>query len=79
VLGASLVGQGHYAEAEPILIGGYQGMLQRQAPDPTDQRSASRQAAEWVYQLYQRWGKSAKAAHWLDEAHAITKDRIPEP
>jgi tetratricopeptide (TPR) repeat protein len=64
LLGASLAGQGKYAEAEPSLLAGYQGMLQRQATIPADHRSDLQRAAEWIVQLYQDWGKPDKAAEW---------------
>ena len=44
LLGASLAGQKRFAEAEPFLIAGYEGMVQREAmiaaPDRADLRDA---------------------------------------
>ena len=64
LLGASLAAQGKYAEAEPLLISGYQGMLQREATISFEQRPGITGAAERIAQLYEKWGKSAKAAEW---------------
>jgi len=64
LLGASLAGQRKYAEAEPLLIEGYQGMLSRKAQlDPWDSYHLNL-AHQWIVQLYQAWGPPAKAAEW---------------
>ncbi len=34
LLGGALLGQGRYAEAEPLVIGGYEGMKAREAKIP---------------------------------------------
>jgi serine/threonine protein kinase len=52
LLGASLLGQHRYREAEQLLMSGYQGMLQRKATIPFDRRSALDIRAEWVRELY---------------------------
>jgi eukaryotic-like serine/threonine-protein kinase len=67
LLGASLAGQKKYAEAEPLLLSGYEGMLQREATIPWGRRSALKHGAEWIVQLYQRWGKPEKAAEWREK------------
>jgi eukaryotic-like serine/threonine-protein kinase len=64
LLGASLAGQKKYAEAEPLLLSGYQGMAARKGRiDVPDWYHLDR-AREWIVQLYQAWGKPAKAAEW---------------
>jgi hypothetical protein len=52
MLGVSLAGQQRYAEAESMLLSGYQGMLRRQATIPADSRSALDQVGTWVAQLH---------------------------
>jgi hypothetical protein len=42
-----------YAEVEPQLLSGYQGMLERQATVPTYSRFKLKQAGEWIVHLYQ--------------------------
>jgi len=64
LLGTILAGQKRYAEAEALLLSGYQGMLQREASIPADNRFKLRKAEEWILQLYHDWGKPEKAAEW---------------
>ena len=63
LLGASLAGQKKYADAEPLLLEGYQGMLQRKDSmgDSNDYLDSAR---EWLVKLYKNWGKPDKADHW---------------
>ena len=64
LLGASVAGQKKYAEAEPLLLEGYQGMVARKDKmEAADQYHLDR-AREWIVQLYQAWGKPEKAAEW---------------
>ncbi|MBV8812416.1 MAG: serine/threonine protein kinase [Acidobacteriaceae bacterium] len=64
LLGAGLAGQKRYAEAEPLLLSGYEGMIQRESTIPAWSRFNLRETAEWIVQLYGAWGKPAKAAEW---------------
>ena len=64
LLGASLAGQKKYAEAEPLLLEGYRGMEARKDRIAVPDRSHLDRAREWIVQLYQAWGKPAKAAEW---------------
>ena len=63
-LGACLAGQLRYAEAEPLLLEGYQGMLARKERIATPYRDHLDSVREWIIQLYQAWGKPEKAAEW---------------
>ena len=64
LLGASLAGQKKYAEAEPLLLEGYQGMAQRKdLIDVPDWYHLDR-AREWLVQLYQAWGRPQEAGEW---------------
>ena len=64
LLGASLSGQKGYAEAEPLLLEGYQGMLeQKDRTDVPDWYHLDR-AREWILALYHSWGKPNKANAW---------------
>ena len=62
VVGASLAGQKKFAEAEPLLLEGYQGMLARKERMAVPDWYHLDRAREWVVRLYQVWGKPAKAA-----------------
>jgi hypothetical protein len=74
VLGASLLGQKKYAEAEPLLREGYrrikrQPELEGSVPTPLDRRYL-REALGWLVRLYEEWGKPEQAAKWREERKA---------
>jgi eukaryotic-like serine/threonine-protein kinase len=64
LLGGSLVGQQNYAEAEPLIVGGYEGLKARAARIPTPDRPRLSEAARRVVELYEAWGQTDKAAAW---------------
>jgi serine/threonine protein kinase/tetratricopeptide (TPR) repeat protein len=64
LVGASLVGETRYAEAEPLLIEGYRGMVERKDHVPAAKRGDLNSARVWIVQMYQAWGKPVKAAEW---------------
>jgi tetratricopeptide (TPR) repeat protein len=64
VLGDSLLGQGRYAEAEPLLVAGYEGIKAREARTTAQEKVRLREAAERVIRLYESWGKTDQAAAW---------------
>ena len=64
LLGASLAGQKKYAEAEPLLLEGYQGIAGRKDRIDVQDWYHVDLARERIVQLYQAWGKPAKAAEW---------------
>jgi hypothetical protein len=61
VLGASLLSQKRYEEAEPLLLAGYEGMMQHKI---LAARSGLEQVVKWIVQLYDGWEKPEKAAGW---------------
>jgi hypothetical protein len=63
-LGGSLLGQKKYAEAEPLIVSGYEGMKAREAKIPPPSKSRLAEAAHRVVKLYEEWGKKEKAAGW---------------
>jgi serine/threonine protein kinase/tetratricopeptide (TPR) repeat protein len=63
-LGDTLLAQKRYAEAEPLILQGYEGMKSREAKIPVPQRKRLVEAAERVVKLYEAWGKPEKAADW---------------
>jgi tetratricopeptide (TPR) repeat protein/predicted Ser/Thr protein kinase len=67
LLGASLAGQKKYAEAESLLLSGYQGMAVRKGRIAVPDWYHLDRAREWIVQLYQAWGKPGKAAEWRGE------------
>ena len=70
LLGESLAGQKKYAEAEPLLLEGYQGMLARKDRIAVPDRYHLELANQWLIQLYQAWGKPDKAAEWKNKQAA---------
>ncbi|HEV2447997.1 MAG TPA: tetratricopeptide repeat protein [Candidatus Sulfopaludibacter sp.] len=58
LLGLSLMQQSKFVEAEPLLLYGYRGLLQRKAIPQTEK------AGERIIQLYTSWGKPDKVAEW---------------
>jgi tetratricopeptide (TPR) repeat protein len=64
LLGASLLGQRRFADAEPFLNKGYEGMKEREAKIPASLKHELTDASERVVRLYEEWGKPKKAADW---------------
>ena len=62
LLGASLLGQKKFGDAKPFLIGGYEGMKQREAQIPAPLKRYLTEASERVVRLYDEWGKLDEAA-----------------
>ncbi len=62
--GAALLGQGLYAEAEPLLLGGLAGIEARKVRVPVPEAFRLRDAAERVVRLYEEWGMPEKATQW---------------
>jgi tetratricopeptide (TPR) repeat protein len=62
LLGLSLVEQSKFAEAEPLLLAGYRGLVERRSALPV--AVSVQQAGERIVQLYARWGQAEKAAVW---------------
>ncbi len=65
LLGASLLGQKKYAEAEPFLLEGYEGMKAREVKVPPPSRRRLAEAGKRIVTLYTAWGKQDKAAEWM--------------
>ena len=70
MLGHSLAGQEEYAEAEPLLLSGYEGLLQRKATIPAYNRITIEEAGERIVQLYQHWNKPENAVAWREKLQA---------
>jgi len=64
LLGASLAGEKKYAEAESLLLEGYQGMLARKDRIGAPDQYHLKLAHQWLVQLYEAWGKPDNAAEW---------------
>jgi tetratricopeptide (TPR) repeat protein len=65
LLGDSLLGQKRYAEAEPLILSGYEGMKGRQASIPPQIRELRlTQAGVRIVRLYEASGKPQQAEEW---------------
>jgi hypothetical protein len=69
-LGGALAGLHRYAEAEPLLISGYQGMQQRLSRIPAKQKKWLRSSGEQIIDLYLQWSKPEQAAQWRAKLRA---------
>jgi hypothetical protein len=79
LLGGSLLGQKQYAEAEPLLGEGYEGMKDREKTMPEIAKPRMTEAIERLVQLYNATDKKDKADEWrkkLDQAKAASKPAI---
>lgn len=66
-LGAALLGQKKYAEAEPLLIAGYEGMKQREATIPREGKARLPEALECLIQLCEENDRPGEADKWRKE------------
>jgi serine/threonine protein kinase/tetratricopeptide (TPR) repeat protein len=64
LLGQGLAGAQKFDEAEPLLISGYQGMLQRRDQIPAASQPDLDSAGDQIARLYEDWLKPDKAAEW---------------
>ena len=76
MLGAALLGQKKYSEAEPLLLAGYQGMKQRAATMAPPNKIRLIEALERLLRLYKATGKQDEVKEWqqkLAEAKTPSK------
>jgi serine/threonine protein kinase len=73
LLGAALLDQRKYADAEPLLLAGYEGMKARATQLSAAQRPRLTDALNRLVRLYDAWGKAAEAAKWRAELDARKK------
>ena len=74
MLGGALLGQRQYAEAEPLLLAGYEGLqaLQAKIRVPVFIRCRT-EALERLVQLYTEWENFDQAAPWKQKLHEHLK------
>jgi hypothetical protein len=70
LLGGSLLAQKKYADAEPLLLAGYEGMDKRQAKIYFPDKPLLAEALERVIQLYDATGKEDQAEQWRQKRAA---------
>ena len=79
LLGGSLLGQKKYADAEPLLLKGYEGMKAREKAIPPQGATRLPEAARRLVELYEATGDPEKAAKWRIEWAGYTCERLPPP
>jgi hypothetical protein len=67
LLGGALLGQQMYAEAEPLLRAGYEGMKQREKSVPAAGAIRLPEAVDRLIELCTAWGKPDEARKWRSE------------
>jgi serine/threonine protein kinase/tetratricopeptide (TPR) repeat protein len=70
VLGSAMAGQGHFAEAEPLLLQAVETLRADSATTPARLRPVLRR----VVDLYQRWSRIEDTARWQGELDALSRD-----
>jgi len=63
-LGEALGSQKKYDEAEPLVLGGHEGLANRREKVPVDARPRLPEAGRRVVSLYESWGRPEQAASW---------------
>ena len=64
LLGASLAGEGKYADAETLLLSGYEGLNKRETAIPAFQKRWIPLSGDQIVTLYSLWSKPEQAARW---------------
>jgi hypothetical protein len=77
LLGAALVGRKQYAEAEPLLLQGYEGLKQREAKIRAYAAVRLTEALERLVQLYAAWDKTEKAELWRKKLEEMKAAQQP--
>jgi serine/threonine protein kinase/tetratricopeptide (TPR) repeat protein len=70
LIGAGLLDQNKYTEAEPLLRTGYEGLRQREARMSAAGKLRLTEALERLVQLYDAWGQKDQAETWRKQLEA---------
>ena len=71
LLGGALLGQKKYADAEALLLAGYEGMKKRAAKIPPQGKANLTESVERLVQLYEANDKKDEAAKWRKELGSL--------
>jgi hypothetical protein len=71
LLGGALLGLKQYADAEPLLRAGYDGLKKQEAKLPPEGKAGLTEAVERLVQLYEATDKKDEAAKWRQEREAL--------
>ena len=72
------MGQKQYAQAEPLIVSGYEGVKAREAKIPQPAKQRLTEAADRAVKLYESWDKKDKEAEWrakLKKSSNVTKHK----
>jgi non-specific serine/threonine protein kinase/serine/threonine-protein kinase len=64
LLGVALLGQQKFADAEPLLVLGYEALRERESQIPRETGAPLDQSVQWAVELYEAAGQAGKAADW---------------
>jgi tetratricopeptide (TPR) repeat protein len=73
ILGEALADQKKFADAEPMLVSGYEGLKQHEDTVPSQDKPHLKKALERLVKFYEAWGKPDKARRWRQELEATKK------
>jgi hypothetical protein len=73
ILGEALADQKKFADAEPMLVSGYEGLKQHEDAVPSQDKPHLKKALERLVKFYEAWGKPDKAMRWRQELEATKK------
>jgi hypothetical protein len=79
VLGGALLEQKKYADAEPLLLDGYEGMKRRADKVPARSKDRVVEAAGRLVRLYEAQGKAEEAGRWRKELEKEKEGARPGP
>ena len=75
-LGAALLAQKKYEDAEALLIQGYTGLKEQEKKIPAASSSSLREAGERLIQLYEAWDRPTQASEWRRKLEAEGKLKL---
>jgi hypothetical protein len=73
MLGEALAGRQKYADAEPLLLAGYDGLKEHEATIPPQGKFRLTDALRRLVSLYDALGKQEEAAVWRTQLEARTQ------
>lgn len=79
VIGAALLGQKSYVEAERFLVAAYNGLSAKEAELPGAYKERIRQTAAYLVQLYTEMGQTGKRATWQRRVDAFEREHGAAP
>ncbi len=77
MLGSALLGQKRYADAEPLLLKGYDGMKAREKSIPKESAICFTEAIERLVRLYEAMDKPDYVTKWKKELGLLKSPAKP--